>query len=276
MRKLFEQIDNGDQNEQIRCMPNSVITALDFKNVIFESSRALIAKLYTLSTLNRTHVQEIIELISEFFSGGFIAMLRSKTLSILRAEDQRQNMQHLIEMFNTIENVFEGLKTEIQRVNALKVSYSYICPQTYRIGISEKMIKIGNITVLKPIELTGQYIPMRYVLKNFLELPGVFDTILANVENLNNSDKFTNIIQSPLWKNIKNSYFKNLVLSLFIYYDNVESDNQTGSHAGDHSLGALYYQISCIPQHHMSSLENICVSSIFLSNDRHLNNENAF
>jgi len=100
---------------------------------------------------------------------------------------------------------------------------------------------------------------------------------LANVENLNNSDKFTNIIQSPLWKNIKNSYFKDrLVLPLFIYYDDVEPDNQTGSHAGDHSLGALYYQIPCIPQHHMSTLENIFVSSIFLSNDRHLNNENAF
>jgi len=128
IRNLFEQIDNDNQNEQIRCMHNGAITALDFKNVIFESSRALIAKLYTLSTLNRAHVQEVIELISEFFSGGFIAMLRSKTLSILRAEDQRLNMQHLIEMFNTIENVFEGLKTETQKVNALKISYSYICP----------------------------------------------------------------------------------------------------------------------------------------------------
>jgi len=73
-------------------------------------------------------------------------------------------------MFNTIENAFEGLKTETQRVNALKVSYSYICPQTYRIGVSEKMIKVGNITVLKPIELTGQYIPMRIC---FEELPRI-------------------------------------------------------------------------------------------------------
>ncbi|KYN20118.1 hypothetical protein ALC57_07546 [Trachymyrmex cornetzi] len=118
---------------------------------------------------------------------------------------------------------------------------------------------------------------MTYVLKNFLELPAVFDAIFANVENLNNSDKFTNIIQSPLWKNIKDTYFRDrLVLPLFIYFDDVEPDNHTGSHAGDHSLGALYYQIPCIPQHHMSSLENIFVSSIFLSDDRHLNNGNAF
>jgi len=76
----------------------------------------------------------------------------------------------------------------------------------------------------------------------FKELSGVFDAILANIENLNNSEKFTNIIQSPLWKNIKNSYFRDdLILPLFIYFDDMEPDNQTGSHVGDHSLGALYY-----------------------------------
>ncbi|KYN28190.1 hypothetical protein ALC57_02390 [Trachymyrmex cornetzi] len=83
----------------------------------------------------------------------------------------------------------------------------------------------------------------------------------------------SNIIQSPLWKNINDIH---LVLPLFIYFDDVEPDNHTGSHAGDHSFGALYYQIPCIPQHHMSSLENIFISSIFLSDDRYLNNGNAF
>jgi len=77
-----EQIDH-DQNEQIEDMHNVAITALDFKKAIFESSRALIAKLYASSTLNRTHVQEIIELISEFFSGGVITIFRLKILSIL-------------------------------------------------------------------------------------------------------------------------------------------------------------------------------------------------
>lgn len=280
IRNAVEPIDYGDENEQIGDMHNVAITALDFKKVIFESSRALVATLYASSTLNRAHVQEIIELISEFFSNKFITMLRSKTLSMLRAVEQelrQDNLQHLIEMFNTLENILQGFETETQRINALKASESYICPRTYRIGVSEKTVKIGNFAVLKPIELTGQHIPMTCVLKNFLELPGVFDAIFVNVENLNNSDKFTNIIQSPLWKNIKDSYFRDrLVLPLFIYFDDVEPDNHTGSHAGDHSLGALYYQIPCIPQHHMSTLENVFVSSIFLSDDRYLNNGNAF
>lgn len=85
IRNNVEPIDYGDENEQIGDMYNAAITALDFKKVIFESSRALVATLYASSTLNRAHVQEIIELISEFFSNKFITMLRSKTLSMLRA-----------------------------------------------------------------------------------------------------------------------------------------------------------------------------------------------
>lgn len=42
-------------------------------------------------------------------------------------------------------------------------------PQTYRIGVSEKIIKVGNNTVLTPIELTGQYISIKYVLKKQIE-----------------------------------------------------------------------------------------------------------
>lgn len=180
-------------------------------------------------------------------------------------------------MFNTMQNIFQGLETETQRINALKASQFYVCPQSYRIGIAEKVTKVGEITILTPITLTGQYISIKHVLKQFLELPDVFDTILTNIENLNNSDKFTNIIQSPLWKNIKDSYFKNrLVLPLFVYFDDVEPDNHTGSHAGDHSIGALYYQIPCISQHHLSTLENIFVASIFLSKDRCLNNADVF
>lgn len=108
MRNADEPINYGDENEQIKDMYNVAITALDFKKVIFESSRALVATLYASTTLNRAHVQEIIELISKFFSNKFIPMLRSKTLSMLRAVEQelrQDNLQHLIEMFNTLENI---------------------------------------------------------------------------------------------------------------------------------------------------------------------------
>lgn len=153
MHNVCELIGNGDQNEQIE-MHNVDITTLDFKNTVFKCSRALVATLYSSSTLSRAHVDEIIKLISELFSGNFMMMLRSKTLSLLRTIEQRDKnneIQHLIEMFDIIEKLFEGLETERQRVNALKASQCYISPRTYIIGVSEKIKKIGNVPVLTPI-----------------------------------------------------------------------------------------------------------------------------
>jgi len=65
-------------------------------------------------------------------------------------------------------------------------------------------------------------------------------------------------------------------LPLNLYFDDVEPDNQTGSHSGDHSLGALYYHIPCIPQYLLSLLENIFVASVFLSDRRKDHNREVF
>lgn len=118
---------------------------------------------------------------------------------------------------------------------------------------------------------------MKRTLKQFLELPDVFNAIMSNVVNLKNSQSFTNVVQSHSWKNVEQNFFENcIVLPLNLYFDDVEPDNQTGSHSGDHSLGALYYHIPCIPQYLLSLLENIFVASVFLNNHRKDHNKEVF
>ncbi|KYQ54177.1 hypothetical protein ALC60_13453 [Trachymyrmex zeteki] len=131
--------------------------------------------------------------------------------------------------------------------------------------------------VLTPVELTGQFVSIKRTLKYFLELPGVFNTIMSNIENLKNSESYTNVIQSPLLKKIERNHFRNhIVLPLDIYFDDVEPDKQAGSHLGDHSLGVIYYRIPCIPQHLLSLLENIFLACVFLSDHRNGHNREVF
>ncbi|XP_011858410.1 PREDICTED: uncharacterized protein LOC105555968, partial [Vollenhovia emeryi] len=56
----------------------------------------------------------------------------------------------------------------------------------------------------------------------------------------------------------------------------MDPDNITGSHAGDHKLGALYYTIACLPQEYMSKLENIFLACLFLSDAKIHGNKNLF
>lgn len=61
-----------------------------------------------------------------------------------------------------------------------------------------------------------------------------------------------------------------------MYYDDVNPGSETAAHSADYKIGAVYYQIPCIPQHLVSCLKHIFVAAVFLSNDRTLNNGAAF
>lgn len=239
---------------------------------------ALVAKLYNDITLNRTQVQNILDYIKQFASSGFLEMLRNETLTVVRNNNiPQEKIENLDTMFAVLYDMFSNLKSETQRVNALEQSDCYVGPNSYIIGVGEKIKNVKGNLVLTPVELTGQFISMKRTLKQFLELPDVFNAIMSNVENLKNSQSFTNVVQSAFWKNIEQNFFENrIVLPLNLYFDDVEPDNQTGSHSGDHSLGALYYHIPCIPQYLLPLLENIFVASVFLSDHRKDHNREVF
>lgn len=275
---MNEDVPNNLQGNDVNIRQFDEITVLNFQNILYESSLAVSAKLYDDISLNRTQVQNILEYVKEFASSGFLEILKTKTFTVLRDNNvPLENIEDLDTMFALIHNMFSGFETETQRVNALEQCHCYVGPKSYIIGVSEKMKKIEGNLVLSPVELTAQFISMKRTLKQFLELPGVFNAIMSNVENLKNSELFTNVIQSPLWRNMERNHFENrIVLPLDVYFDDVEPDNQTGSHSGDHSLGIVYYRISCIPQHLLSLLENIFVGCIFLSDHRKGHNREIF
>jgi len=191
-------------------------------------------------------------------------MLKNKTLTVIRNNNvPQEEIEDLDAMFSALHNMFSGLETETQRVNALQQSHCYICPNSYIIGVGEKIKKVRGNLVLTPVELTGQFISMKRTLRQFLELLNVFNAIMSNVENLKNSESFTNVMQSPLWRNIERNYGNRTVLPLDVYFDDVEPDNQTGSHSGVHSLGVIYYRIPCIPQHLLSFYWKIFLLPVF-------------
>lgn len=103
-------------------------------------------------------------------------------------------------------------------------------------------------------------------------------SILSNLERLTETDEpLTNIIQTEMWKKKVANYFQDkIVIPLFLFFDDMDPNNITGSHAGDHKLGALYYTIACLPQEYMSKLENIFLACLFLSDAKIHGNENLF
>lgn len=64
------------------------------------------------------------------------------------------------------------------------------------------------------------------------------------------------------------NYVNNIVIPIFLFYDDFEINNPLGSHASIHKLGAAYISLAGIPIEYRSKLENIFLSLLCHSSDR--------
>lgn len=94
---------------------------------------------------------------------------------------------------------------------------------------------------------------MKDTLQLFLELPDVCHKIKEYQENILrcgvkvycNSTPMSNIIMGKTWNTI-NTENKEIILPLILYFDDFESGNPLGSHAGCYKIGAVYFTIATI------------------------------
>ncbi|KAJ1528927.1 hypothetical protein ONE63_007296 [Megalurothrips usitatus] len=152
--------------------------------------------------------------------------------------------------------MYEGLETHFKRQSEIEKSGAYIKPKSFSLGTAlEDRVENGCV-VKVPVNLIGQFIEFRYVLKGFLELPGVFDEILTYVRHLEFGDKF--------------------VLPLSFSYDDYETNKELGTHTGVYNMGAGCICISCLPPKFRSQLENIFLVLLIHAGDRVKGNAETF
>ena len=56
------------------------------------------------------------------------------------------------------------------------------------------------------------------------------------------------------------------VYLLFLFFDEFETRNGSGNHAGEEKLGGVYISLACLPPHLTAKVQNIFVSTIFRAN----------
>lgn len=91
-------------------------------------------------------------------------------------------------------------------------------------------------------------------------------------------DSISNFIQADLWKlKYKDMFEGKLVIPVTLFFDDFDTGNCLGSHAGGQKLGGVYIQLLTLPPHLECKLTNIFVNTIFSSHDRqYCGNERVF
>jgi len=160
------------------------------------------------------------------------------------------------------------LNTEYKRIKYYTDYGSYISPVEIVIGQRLNENRNNNTFSIIPTHCTEQFIPMRDVLKQFFQLKYILKDTIDYVNKTKNA-VLMNFIQGKVWEKKMKSYDENqIVLPIFLFFDDYEVGNPLGSHSGIHKLGAVYFTVPCIPIHLQSSLSNIFLALLFNSSDR--------
>lgn len=255
----------------------------DFDQALTDAVIHYVASLYDKFSLSEDEIQQIINCHKSLLGAGFLMILKKRILNLLNTAKKQENISdydvnEIIRMVDSCQNMFNGFDSHYLRMKEFESCKAFIKPETYVIGTTLDERNSGGDIAIVPTLVNGQFIPLRSVLKGFLELPNVLKTILDYMKTLENeSDVLYNIIQGKLWKEkIAPKFLGKIVLPLILYFDDYETNKELGTHTGVHKLGATYCKIACLPPEFQSSLENIFLVNLFHSSDKIFGNINVF
>ncbi|KAL6420225.1 hypothetical protein ACFW04_014596 [Cataglyphis niger] len=236
-------LENRDNSARVNANKKLANTfdSFTFKE-IQEATASSLSYLYNNNSMTRQHMQIVVDVTSNLVE-NIMSMVESKVNQSLNTLQNAGVIKTRISIFfNQCKNPFYGLDTEYKRIQYFSQKGCYIEPVSYIIGQTMESRKINNIFTLIPNNVIGQFISVIKVLKAIFEIPNILKDILDYMEQVtNDSHCVSNIIQSELWKHLSYNFHDKLVLPLIIYYDEFETNNPLGGHAGVHKVDREVY-----------------------------------
>lgn len=191
-------------------------------------------------------------------------------VDLLYTDKEAKSTEILRSMLQSFCTCFSAYDTEYKRLKHFENSLFYNRPMEIKLGCSPDHSNKNSSVSLVLKDRYASYISLKKSLKSFLELPGNFACINEYQDKLAQCDNSVlfNICNGSLWKNIHKSYKGKEVFPLILYFDDFETANPLGSHAGVYKLGGVYFSLPTIPPEYSSRLENIFLALLFHSIDR--------
>lgn len=221
--------------------------------------------LYNNPYLSRKSANDVIQIFNEFISKTFIPFIQKKMethVKPISTEISYTKSQFILE---NVLDVFNKFSTEHLRFKVYEEECSYIPPQLYEIGQEPTYVTTYKGVSVEMKSKFAAYIPLKSSLETALSVPDVLDSILQYINDLRkDTRKLSNVVQGDLWLR-KYSNSTKIIIPVYLYFDEFETRNPLGSHAGEEKLGGVYVSIACFPPHLSAKLKNVFVSTIFHS-----------
>ena len=280
---ILSEIPENDNNTNELNNPKDGFSTDDFikkfKYIMKNEAIKFIAHLYSLSLLPKSHIQLIVDNFNTFFNSDLVPFLEKCVIDTLtKLAAPNHDIESICNLFSILKNPFADLSTEYLRLKSLEESKSFIKPIECTLGEKREKTKSSNTVLYKAVPVTAQFIPLRIVFTRLFENTNMLKVINDYKAVLQNeTEAITNFTQSKYWSSISPADRENkITLPIFLYFDEYETGNPLGSHAGVHKLGAMYAHLPCLLPSMSSKLENYFLFFLFHSDDRKLFGKEIF
>lgn len=251
----------SDYNET----PQITFNVTGFKQKAQKNVETFVTKLYSKPNLTTSVIESILSDFTDIISNSLVQSLKDLIIPLIPHNFKNE----ISEIFAFCSQPFENVKTEYLFLQLLKTKYKFEGPVKFEIHSEVTESYENGVSVLKPVKYEGTLMPIVYQLKQFFECPGILHETLEYTNKLMNScdNKIENFVQGRLWKEKRASFDKDEhVLPLIGYYDDFESGNPLGSHAGAQSIAGFYFFCPSLSKYPLA-LHNIFIGCLIKSQD---------
>ena len=215
-------------------------------------------------TLNRSQADRAIQNFDNFLNSDSVNSFKSL---ILESVDKSAYVG-IAQRFNDFQSSFSFINTEYKCFNELRETGCLIEPEKITYNFRDEPAAGQSVPIIVDKKNSGSIIPLPATLKKIFELPNVlvetvnYMSLLESTEN----NEISNIIQTAFWKN-KIAGIEEIVLRVFLYEDDFECGNPSGSHATIYKMGGMYLSLPCLSPAFRSKLDNIFLVQIAHAQD---------
>ncbi|KAB0790692.1 hypothetical protein PPYR_01368 [Photinus pyralis] len=268
LEKSYSQHENNtdssvgnSERENVRYDLASALKNIEATALIF------VTKLYSKSNYARKDVDQLINDITNNLLGTIITELSN----IFNTTNN--NNGEIDKLLAFCLDPFCNFNTYHKYTKSLQNRDLYREPKIFETNNEVDHIILNSTPCLDSKSSKGALMPLQFQFQKFFELPNVLKDTIENMTNLAQKSTIHNIINGEIWKQKKAKFENKTLIPYILYFDDFEINNALGSHAGSQSIAAFYYSFPTLPQHHVSSLENIFTALLFKSTDKCYGND---
>lgn len=243
-----ENVSTDSEKEDIENQSMGEDAVLDLNARLREKVLNFSLGLYSKTNLTRNDVVEIQTSITEEIVKPLLQAF--STLSTLPENEYKQKL------INDLHDPFNFIATE----------HKFNCA-TRELGLNDNFQIVDFEDKELQVKSNACLMPIKHQIKSFFESPGVYNKTVENMKSLELEKKSSNVVNTSLWKSIKQQSADKMIMPYFLYSDEAEMNDAIGAHSGTHKVCSLYYSFPTIPSHLLSRLDNIFVAGFVKASD---------